>query len=270
MLISALGAETSAASAAAGRAAISFATRRASWRTPPTSIDAKRVRNGAPTKNRPGTGSQRVGEAAVVGHVGVDPRDVLAEARAPDDVGDIEDATVVEHRPAVLHAHDPRVGAVDACRLQVLALDPQQRPAAGADLRPDLAAERRLDREHAIGQEPRDGQNEPRDAALDVERHLAMHATRQHGRMRRGDLEGDVGARVAAAHDERRPRLKLRRVAVLVRVQLDDRRVEVARELRDDRLLERPRGDDDAVGRRSGARRPARSSARRRGARCRR
>lgn len=45
------------ASAMAGRWAISFATRRASWRTPPTSIDAKRVRNGAPTKNRPGTGS---------------------------------------------------------------------------------------------------------------------------------------------------------------------------------------------------------------------
>ena len=60
-----------------------------------------------------------------------------------------------------------------------------------------------------------------------------------------GGLERDVGAGVRQPDDEDRAVAELRRVAVLVRVQLPDRRVELGGERRDVGLAERPGRDDD-------------------------
>ena len=60
-----------------------------------------------------------------------------------------------------------------------------------------------------------------------------------------GGLERDVGAGVRQADDEDGARAELGRVAVLVRVQLPDRRVELGGERRDVGLAERPGRDDD-------------------------
>ena len=59
-----------------------------------------------------------------------------------------------------------------------------------------------------------------------------------------GGLECDISTGVREANDEDGSRAQLRWVAVLVRVQLRDRRVEVDAEVRDVRLPERPCGDD--------------------------
>ena len=53
-----------------------------------------------------------LGPAVLAGDRELDPRDVLAEACAPDDVGDVQDAPVVEQRPPVADPGDARVGAL--------------------------------------------------------------------------------------------------------------------------------------------------------------
>ena len=60
-----------------------------------------------------------------------------------------------------------------------------------------------------------------------------------------GGLERDVGAGVREADDEDGARAELGRVAVVVRVQLPDRRIELGGEGRDVGLPERPGRDDD-------------------------
>ncbi len=60
-----------------------------------------------------------------------------------------------------------------------------------------------------------------------------------------GDLERDVGAGMRQADDEDGARAELGRIAIVMRVQLPDRRVELGGERRDIGLPERPGRDDD-------------------------
>ena len=62
-----------------------------------------------------------------------------------------------------------------------------------------------------------------------------------------GGLERDVGAGMRQADDEDRARAELGRVAVVVRMQLPDRRVELSSERRDVGLSEWPGRDDDVA-----------------------
>jgi hypothetical protein len=81
--------------------------------------------------------------------------------------------------------------------------------------------------EHHAKDEPREKQ--PREQALDVKRDMTRIASRQRRLVSMArELEGNLRARVADADDERRARLDLCRIAVLQRVQLNDRGIEVS------------------------------------------
>jgi len=69
----------------------------------------------------------------------VDPAEVWPEPGAPDHVRHLEDAPVRQQRGAVPDAGHPR-HPLDPGGGDVLRLDPDQRPAVGQDLRPQLAA----------------------------------------------------------------------------------------------------------------------------------
>jgi len=57
----------------------------------------------------------------------LDPRVVGSEAGAPDHVPNVEDAAVVEHRQAVLHADGTRKDTLDSRAAQILLPVPEQR-----------------------------------------------------------------------------------------------------------------------------------------------
>src|SRR6266542_2254116 len=104
----------------------------------------------------------------------VDPREVVLEPGAPDDVGHLQDAPVLEHRQPVLDAGDPG-DALDPGGVDVTWPDPDERRALGDDPRPDLPAERGPVRQDAV-EEDTEGQSlqdQPRREALDAERDVA-------------------------------------------------------------------------------------------------
>lgn len=84
----------------------------------------------------------------------VDPREVGAEPRAPDDVFHLEDALVLQGGKPVPHAHDPR-NAFDASGGDVLRSDPNERRAMRQELRAHLAADRGVSGQHAVADEPK-------------------------------------------------------------------------------------------------------------------
>jgi len=69
----------------------------------------------------------------------VDPRESRVEPRAPDDVRHVEDAAVLQHGPAVSHAHGPG-HALHARSCQVPGLDPHERPASRPSMYADVAS----------------------------------------------------------------------------------------------------------------------------------
>ncbi len=119
-----------------------------------------------------------------------------------------------------------------------------------ADVRPRLAAERRRD-----GEQPRPGKADDREherceAAVDVERELARVPSGENRREAGSrDLVGDVAARMCRTDDEHGAVAELLRAAVVGRVELVDRGVELVCEVRDHRVLvlEDARRDDDVV-----------------------
>jgi hypothetical protein len=62
-------------------------------------------------------------------HREIDPREVVAEPGAPDDVGDIEHAAVLQQRQAFARAHDPG-HTFDSGGSEVAGLRPDERSSA--------------------------------------------------------------------------------------------------------------------------------------------
>src|SRR6266542_1102221 len=111
---------------------------------------------------------QRPDDAALVQRLAVraesrevDPREMVVEAGAPDEVRHVEDATVVQHGHSVAHAGDP-CDALDSGGCEVLRLHPDQRRRARGELRADLAPDRRPLRQHAVAEKPEHRKCEPR------------------------------------------------------------------------------------------------------------
>ena len=173
--------------------------------------------------------------------------EVLLEAGAPDDVGDLEDAPVLEQRLPAAHADDTG-HPLDAGRGEVLRLHPDQRGGAEGELRPDLAADRRSHREHAVAHEADDWEREACANAPVGDGNLADLSAREPRRAAMGELGGDLGAGVAGAHDERCAVAQLRRIAVLAGVQLDDAGVQLGGEAGHPGRPVRAGCRDDAVG----------------------
>src|SRR6266545_4881551 len=177
----------------------------------------------------------------------VDPREVMVEAGAPDDVCHVEDATVLQQGQSVANAGDPR-DALDSDGCEVLRLHPDQRRRARGELRTDLAPDRRPPRQYAVAEKPEHRQCEPGREASMANGDLTRGPSRERDRVRPRELEGNLGARVAQPDDEHAAFLQLRRVPVLARMHLHDARIELPREDGHLRNPVRARRDDDVVG----------------------
>jgi hypothetical protein len=91
----------------------------------------------------------------------VDPRESRIESGAPDDVLDVEDPPVLQHRPAVLDAFRAR-NPLHPGRCQVGVLHPDEWPTLGHDGRARLPAQRRAHREDTVEHNPEhEGHQQP-------------------------------------------------------------------------------------------------------------
>src|SRR6266545_5725765 len=156
----------------------------------------------------------------------VDPRELLPVAGAPDDVRDLQDSIVFQHRQSVEHAHHPR-DAFYARGYQVLGLDPDQRSCHGRKLRNKLSADGRPLRQDVAAREPDDREDEPRAPAPMADRDLPRRLPREPRALALRELERDLGTRIAQADDEHVTLPQLPRVAVVARVEQHDRGVEL-------------------------------------------
>ena len=143
---------------------------------------------------------------------------------------------------------DPVRHPLHPAPLEVIALDAQHRAAVVPDLRHLLAADGRTPREDVEPQEPEHGERVAQCARPPADRDLSAVAAGQGRGPVLGGLVGDVAARVGGADDQDASGGQLVGPAVLARVQLQDRRVEVPGEGGDVRApAEAARGDDHVV-----------------------
>ena len=162
----------------------------------------------------------------------VDPRQIVPEPGAPDHVRHVEHLAVLEDRSAV---HRPRRSCPRAARRRPRAASASRGPAGRPGWRScaGLPTDRRAEREHvACGEHDQADRDETGERCRRCPRGRGRGRARQPGRVRAHELERDVAARVAGTHDEHAALTELRRVAVLGRVQLHDRGIEVARDRR--------------------------------------
>ena len=108
-----------------------------------------------------------------------------------------------------------------------------------------LAPDWRVHRHHATAEERQQAREHPVGTALGIDRDVARVSTRQPRAVLAGDVEGDLGARVAGTDDQHATGSQLGGVAVLARVKLHDLGVELAREVRHPGFVVRAGGHDD-------------------------
>jgi hypothetical protein len=115
-----------------------------------------------------------LGETPLIEHGQIDPGKPRVEARAPDHIGDIEHATIVEQRFASAHTRDPG-NALDVRRAQIRRLDAHQWPAVRQHLRTHLAAHRCFQRHDAVKHDAQNQshQDQARGQAIDAEGDVA-------------------------------------------------------------------------------------------------
>jgi hypothetical protein len=178
----------------------------------------------------------------------IDPREVGNEPRAPDDVRYVEDSLVRQHRQPVAHAHNPG-HPLDPRSGEIAGTDPDERSAAGEDLRSDLAADGRVHGQHSVEQESEyQAKQQPCRHAVDAAGDVTDIPARQPRGVIVGDIQGDIGSRVTGAHHEDTAVTQLDRVAVFMGMQLNDAGIELGGERRLARALEAAHGHDHVVG----------------------
>ena len=214
------------------------------------SIELNAYWNASPQKKSPGTSAtprSSRGVAVVSDDGGVDPVEDLPEPGRPHDVGDLT-RSPVDHRQPVAHLLDAGGDALDAACGEVRRLDPQRRAAVVTHVRHHPAPEWGAAGEHVAPREEQDREEGVHRAGLEPGRDRAAVATGEDGRVGGCHLEGDVRPGVARPDDEHRAGVQLPGPAVLARVELEDRRVELCGDGRDvGGAAERARGDDHVV-----------------------
>jgi hypothetical protein len=146
----------------------------------------------------------------------VDPGVVRPEARAPDDVSDVERLTIVEQRLPRLHTTGTSEDAFDPGGGELLAAVPQERRSAVADVRSHAAAERGVHGEHVGAGKEQHSEEKPASPGLHLRRQLSRVRPAENDVVAgcRG-LVGDVGAGVAGSDYENGPVGEVRRVPVV-------------------------------------------------------
>jgi len=179
----------------------------------------------------------------------VDPREASFIAGTPDDVLDLEGATILQDRLPVAHGRDAR-RALDTGRGKVSPFDTDQWSSTVQKLGPELAPNWGAYRENSVEQDA-ENQTHEKDAAekpTDAKRYLARAASGHVHAPALGELHRELGAGVAGADEQHRPRLELARCLVVHGVQLHDRCGEVLGKRGNTRSLVVAHGDDDLLG----------------------
>ena len=118
---------------------------RPNWNGMPTKVEA-RLRRDAALLDRPAVGA---------GDRPLDPAVIGPGARRPDHIRDVEDRAVVEHRPAVHDADDPRLVALHAGLVELGDAEPAGAARHDPGLRSAFRPDRRPDREDVVLENPR-------------------------------------------------------------------------------------------------------------------
>jgi hypothetical protein len=116
------------------------------------------------------------------------------------------------------------------------------------DLVDHPAADRRVERGHVPEERGDDAEPDLPATGLERGRDLAVGFARDDHRVRLHDLVREVGTRMAEPDDQDRPVGELRRIAVLARMELPDRWIELLGKGGHRRALERAGRDDDLTG----------------------
>jgi len=110
----------------------------------------------------------------------------------------------------------------------------------------ELAADRCGQRKNVVTNETHDtNSHKASKESLDGEGNVAGFLSGHERRMSAGKFDGDIGSGVSGADDEHFARSKLRRVAIVIGMQLLDGRMKIFRERRRARLLVVGHGDDN-------------------------
>ena len=180
---------------------------------------------------------------ALVADGQLDPGIVRAEAGCPDHTGDIEELSVIKNRPAAVHARHPR-DATYACVGDVFGSCADEGRPARRGHRSDLASDRGVN-----AQEPADKPPvglSAKDFSQDIGRDAAdIPAGEPDPAPRTGKLDGNFSPGVTRAHHENGALGELAWVPVRAGMELNDARIELGCEGRNERLLVRPCRHDD-------------------------
>src|SRR5215207_2765934 len=169
-----------------------------------------------------------------VEHGQVDPRKASVVSRAPDYVRDVHRPRAVDDGAA---GRDSRraTGATNSRLRQIVRLRSNERRGSMEYLRTDLAADRRIEREHAVENAPKQ-QRQEHGAAEDtaeLERDGADVVARQPRLVPAANgLDRDLRPGIAGTDHQHTAGAELREVAIRARMHLDDRRLEVGGKLR--------------------------------------
>ncbi len=162
------------------------------------------------------------GAAIFVKHGEIDPREARMVSGAPDDVSHIERTIICEQRLTTSHSNDPRY-AFNSGVDQIARFHADQRSGLGQEFRTQSAADGIVDVQYLMADKFNQAhQEESRKRSLDSKRNmtgfLAGHPDFSAGGAR--DFDSDVGCGISRADDQHGTIQELRRVGVVVRVNL--------------------------------------------------
>src|SRR5882672_5253051 len=159
------------------------------------------------------------------------PVDAVAKTVAPHDVLDRERAAVFEMRSSIVYTNNA-CGTRYAGRRELARLDANQRATVQDEVRLGFAAQRRVDRQQPMEHDSEDDRNRyaSGERRVRLEGNLAWMTPGQQDLVSHDQVHRNFGARVAGSNEQDAARFELRRILVVLRVNLADRRVEVGGE----------------------------------------
>src|SRR4029450_1624201 len=179
----------------------------------------------------------------------LDPVEHLTETGAPDDIGDVQHPTAIEHRSPIANAGYPLQDPLNTALGEVGTFYPQHWSAVEPDVLHRLAPDRCPSGDQVSAEEQKDWPEQPSAPMIKPHRHLSRVTAGEDCPMAGCHPEGNIGTRVRPADNQHRTRLELRRPAVLAGMQLSDCRIKIKGEIRNAwGATEGPRRHYDVLG----------------------